>query len=213
VSRRHGAPSPTNALGLIRRFHQHPDNLWWDQEFIPHLAAVTASWPLGWREDVNLRRKLVGAAHAYLEGQRGMTEPDTATLVPHALACVANWPYKDRLSPASFTVPVRFFAGLAGFEWCQPEDDTSFLPPIYDRFVEARRNPRGGVWTLQGRRLQMRGRFADPDIDRENARLKDEEGWTHVQIGEYREWPIQRDGFSRRCRSSEASVKRGRRLT
>jgi len=144
-----------------------------------------------------------------------MSEPDAAPLVPHALACAANWPYEDALSPASFTVPVRFFAGLDGFEWCQPDDDTPFLPPIYDRFFEAHQDPRGGVWVRQGRRrLQVRGRAADPGVDRAAARLKDDEGWTHVQIGEHLGWPVQRDDAgSCRCRSSEAAVKRGRLLT
>lgn len=213
MRRRHKAATPPNALGLIRRLHRRYS--WWDGEFIPHLAALTRQWPSGWREDVSKRRELVEAAQAYLESKQGMSEPDAAPLVPHALACAANWPYADPLAADSFSVPMGFFAGLDGFKWCQPEDDTPFLPPIYDRFFQARQDRRGGPpWVRQGRRrLQVRGRSTDPETDREAARLKDVEGWTHVRIGEHFNWPVQiGDAGSLRCRTSEQAVKRGRRI-
>lgn len=199
--------------GPLERIHRvHQRCPWWDGEVVPHLANLKGQWAPNWQDDLNRRRELVEAAQSYLENQRGISEPDAATLVPHALACVANWPYVDPLCSGSFTVPVRFFAGLDGFEWCRPDDETPFMPPVYGGFLEAWQDPRGGVWRRQGRQpLQMRGRSANMETDREAARLKDEEGWTHAQIGERFGWPIQTDDAgSRRCRTSEQAVKRGR---
>jgi hypothetical protein len=83
------AERPLSALGLILRFHRR--YRWWDQDFIPRLAALTAQWPCDWRQEIDRRRELVEAAQTYLEGQQGMAEPDAAPLVPHALACAASW--------------------------------------------------------------------------------------------------------------------------
>lgn len=59
-----------------------------------------------------------------------------------------------------------------------------------------------------------RGRIGSAERDIEAARLKDEEGWTYKQIGEYFGWPMQPDAYGtpRRCRTAEEQVRRGRRL-
>lgn len=74
-----------------------------------------------------------------------------------------------------------------------------------------------GVISYQQQRLgKPLGKPGRPGLTNEEcieaARLKDDEGWTHTEIGKRFGWPLQANVWRKpqRCRTSDEAVKRGR---